>query len=296
MKILITGGLGFIFSHVTEYFVKKGWEVMVVDNNSEGSHPEIVDGSFAVYELDVSEEGWETHALQFDPDYIVHAASISDVDESIKKPLEIIASNAGGTLRVFELARKLKNLKKLLYVSTDEVYGECEHKKREDEIIFPRNPYALSKAFGSLARLTYDNTYPELRDKTIEIRMCNIFGPRQDTRKILPNIKKSIETGGPLFIHNGGQGYREYMYVKNVPPLIDLLLEKGDRTYNITLNEGFTVNDLIQECLKIKDNEFEITEGTREGMDLKYQMDNSRIMELGWKPEYTFLDGLNEYL
>lgn len=295
-KIVITGGLGFIFSHVTEYFVAKGWEVIVIDNLSEGSHPEIFDGSFKFYPGDISIPSTTQIILDYNPDYVIHAAAISDVDYSIQNPYETLKKNILGNLNVFEVCRKLPNLKKLLYVSTDEVYGECETRKSEEDIIFPKNPYACSKAVGSLMRLAFDNSYPELKDKTAETRFCNIFGQRQDKRKIIGAIKESINKGYEIPVHEEGKGYREYMYVKNIPPVIELILEKGNRTYNITLNDGFTVKDLITKSEKVTGKKVKTTVGKRPGMDLKYQMDNTRIKELGWKPIYDFETGLKEYL
>lgn len=295
-KILITGGLGFIFSHVTEYFVSLGWDVVVIDDRGIGSHPEIIDGSFSFYLQDCASEEAQEIILQEKPDYIIHAAAISDVDQSIKDPEYVLKQNVLSTINVFEASRFLPNLKKLLYVSTDEVYGECEEKKTEESIIFPKNPYSVSKAFGSLLRIAYDSTYQNMKDKTCEVRMCNIFGDRQDTRKILPLIKNSLNTGKTLTVQNGGTGFREYLHVSNVPPLMELLLEKGDRVYNITLNDGYTVNGLIEKCQSITDKEINTTETHRPGMDMKYQMDNSRIMELGWSPKTTISNGLENYL
>ncbi len=295
-KVLIIGGLGFIFSHVTEYMVSQGYEVVVIDNLSEGSHPEIINGKFKFYEEDVSSTRAFDIILFENPDYIIHAAAYSDVDGSIRFPIKVINNNFNTTLNVFEAARKCPRLKKLVYVSTDEVYGECEHKKKEEEIIFPKNPYACSKAFGSLLRLTYDNTYPELKDKTCETRFCNIFGERQDTRKIMPLIKESIYLGTSIPVHNGGKGYREYMYVKNIPEVVELIMLKGNRTYNVTLNDGFTVEELIKVSKNVSGNTISTHESNRPGMDMKYQMDNARILELGWKPRYTFEEGIKEYL
>ena len=296
-KILITGGLGFIFSHVTEYFVAKGWQVVVIDNQSAGSHPEIIDGSFTYHDFDVSDSRVQNIILEENPEYVVHAAAISDVDYSIKNPHEVIAKNMLGNLHLFEACRRLPLLKKFIYISTDEVYGECEHRKDESEIIFPRNPYACSKAAGSLMRIAYDNTYAELMDKTAETRFCNVFGPRQALPKIMPLIKESIEQGSTVSVHNKGAGYREYLYVKNIPPVIDLILEKGNRTYNVTDNSGYSVSDLIEKVEELTGKKVTVQPGHRPGMDLKYQMDGTRIRsELGWIPPYSFEDGLKEYL
>lgn len=307
-RVLITGGLGFIFSHVTEHFLKNGYDVMVVDNLSAGSHPELIkefglitaeegSGRFTFVEYDVSFQPVIPIITTFDPHYIIHAAAISDVDYSIKQPVKTIQANVNGTINVFEAARKVKNLEKLLYVSTDEVYGECDHPKVEDEIIFPKNPYSLSKAFGSIMRLAYDNTYPELKDKTVETRFCNVFGPRQDDRKIIPAIKRALNGGKPLELHNGGDGYRQYIHVSEIPPLIGGLLEFGNRTYNITTNEGLTVNELVYHAEKITGKTVAKKPGKRSGMDIKYQMNGARIQhELGWNPEKKFMDHFEEYL
>ncbi len=295
-KVIITGGLGFIFSYVTEYFVKKGYEVVVIDDLSVGSHPEIIDESFRFYEVDCADTDVQDIIIRENPDYIIHAAAISDVDFSIKDPEYTLKQNVNATINVFEAARFCKNLKKLLYVSTDEVYGECEIKKTEEDIIFPKNPYSASKAFGSLLRLAYDNTYLSMKNKTCETRFCNVFGGRQDNRKILSVIKEKIDKGGVIPVHNGGKGYREYIYVKNIPPIVELILLQGDRTYNITTNDGFTVEQLINKCSELSEVEVGTTESHRPGMDLIYQMDNTRVKELGWTPLYTFEQGFREYL
>jgi len=288
-KLVITGGLGFIFSHVTEYFVAKGWEVVVLDNLSAGSHPEILNDSFKHIDLDVSKREVIGKIIEEAPDYVIHAAAYSDVDGSIKMPEVIFFNNAVSTLWIFEACRLMPQLKRLIYVSTDEVYGECEHRKREDEIIFPRNPYSLSKAVGSLMRLAYDNTYKDLLDKTSETRFCNVFGPRQDARKIIPAIKRALDTGEPVPLHNDGIAYREWLYVKDIPPVVEkILLNVGEgRTYNVTDNVGYTVSQLIQKAEEIAGKPIPVVPAGRKGMDLKYQMDGSRLkMEFGWEPQF----------
>jgi dTDP-glucose 4,6-dehydratase len=295
IKVLITGGLGFIFSHVTEYFVSKGYDVVVIDNETVGSHPEIIDGSFTYFKDDVFSKESYDFIVKHNPDYIIHAAAISDVDFSIQNPNETIYKNNQSIVNVFEAARKCSNLKKLVYISTDEVYGECEYRKQETDIIFPKNPYACSKAFGSLLRITYDNTYPELKDKTAETRFCNVFGERQDDRKIMSAIKESILNDKIIPIHNGGKGSREYIYIGNIPEAVELVMLKGNRVYNITLNDSYTVTELIDKVQQVTSKKVNTVESQRSGMDLKYQMDNSRILELGWKPKFTFEEGIKKY-
>ncbi len=295
-KILITGGLGFIFSHVTEYFVNKGWNVVVVDNLSEGSHPEILDHSFTHYNAHTAHSSVIDIVLKENPEYLIHAAAITDVDYSIRESLRTIQKNTLGTAHLFEAARQLPNLKKFIYVSTDEVYGECEHRMREDEILQPKNPYSCSKAAGSLMHASYHNTFPHLQGKLAETRFCNVFGPRQDKAKILARIKYSLKTNTSIPVHNDGKGCREYMYVKNIPPAIDLILEKGTGVYNVTLNDSYTVKDLIAKSTEVTGKKILTHEAHRTGMDMRYQMDSARIRDLGWKPLYTFEEGAKEYL
>lgn len=294
--VVITGGLGFIFSHVTEHFVKKGWRVVVVDNLSEGSNPDIVDGSFVHHDLHMANPEVVDAIVAEAPDYLIHAAAITDVDYSIREPYRTLRKNALGTLHAFEAARRLPDLKKFMYIGTDEVYGECDHPMKESEVLLPRSPYSASKAMGSLVRTAYENTYPTLAGRTVDVRMCNIFGPRQDTRKILPQIKKSIETGYSIPLHNGGTGFREYLYVKNVPRAIELILEKGEGAYNVTANDGLTVRDLIARAEAVTGKKVTTHDSRRPGMDQKYQVDATRMRELGWRPDYSFDEGLAEYL
>lgn len=301
-KLLVTGCAGFIFSHVVDYFLDKGWRVVGIDDLTAGSHPELLDGwretgRFTFYHRDCAELSIQDLIISEEPDYIIHASAISDVDFSIKDPEFTLRQNILSIINVFEAARFLPNLKKLLYVSTDEVYGECEEKKNEGDIIFPKNPYAASKAVGSLLRLAYDNTYLSIKGKTCETRFCNVFGDRQDERKVLSRIKKSFNEGTTIPVQNGGKGYREYIYVKNIPPVIDLLLEKGHRVYNVTNNDGYTVEELLKKCEEVAGIKATTTEAHRPGMDMKYQMDGSRLRdEFGWTPLYSFEDSLKDYL
>lgn len=294
--VVITGGLGFIFSYVTEYLVAKGWNVVVIDNFSEGSHPEIIDGSFVHHNAHMANKKVVDLICKENPDFLIHAAAITDVDYSIREPYRTLAKNMMGAAHAFEAARQMPDLKKFIYIGTDEVYGECDHPMREDEIILPRSPYSCSKAFGSLMRVAYDNTYPELKGRTVELRMCNIFGERQDTTKIMPQLRKSINEGYSVPLHHDGAGYREFLYVKNIPPVIELLLQKGTGVYNMSENSGLTVQELIQKVETLTGAKVVTHPAQRSGMDRKYQIDSTRLREeLGWSPLYTFEEGLREY-
>ncbi len=300
-RVVILGSQGFIFSHVAEHLLAIGWDVYGFDNLSAGSHPELVDEfksrGMKFYEMDVSYARVIDAIVRIDPHYIIHAAAISDVDYSIKNPSKTLLANNNATTNAFEAARRCKNLKRLLYVSTDEVYGECDHPKEEHEILFPKNPYAVSKAYGSILRLAYDNTFPALRDKTVETRFCNVFGGRQDPRKIIPAIKRALDGVAPVSLHNGGSGYRQWIYIKEIPPIIRLLLERGHRTYNVTADEGHTVSDLIALAERITGKKVPTVPGNRSGMDMRYEMSSKRLRyEFRWNPTFSFTDAYRSVL
>ena len=306
-SVVITGSLGFIFSHVTEHFLASGWRVYGIDNHSAGSHQELIEGwengvkqgLYIHHKLDVSDERVIKLVADINPSYIIHAAANSDVDYSLAHAQDSLRNNTTGNINLFEAARKCTNLKKMLYVNTDEVYGESKYRKQEDEILFPKNPYSAGKATGALFRYAYDNSFPELKDKTTETRFCNVFGPRQDDRKVIPRIIHALNTGEPMPVHNDGTGYREYIYVKNIPPIVEQILTNSTqgRTYNITMNDGYTVKQVIDTIEKLTQKKVPTIQSHREGMDMKYQMDASRVTEeFDWLPEWSFTDGLTELL
>lgn len=295
-RVLITGGLGFIFSHVTQWFVAHGYDVTVVDGCFSYSHREILDGSFKFINADLAKEDAWRLIVDIDPEYIIHAAAMTDVDYALANPRLTVENNVDCTLNVFKGAKRLKNLKKLLYVNTDEVYGECEYPKSEEELLFPRNPYSASKAMCSFIRTSFDTSYESLRDKTAEVRMCNIFGQRQDSRKILPLLLHAIKTGDAIPLQEGGNGYREYLEVSNVAAALQLVLERGNRVYNLTAQEGFTVNEIIGKIEEITGKKINTYPASRAAHDRAYRMDNARIKELGWSPILSFEEGLKQYV
>ena len=301
-KIIITGNLGFICSHITDYFISKGYYVYGIDNHSVGSHPELITswektGQYTHTRIDVSDEKIIDLVVKINPTFIIHGAAVSDVDESIRHPMFVIKQNTLGNLYMMEAARKCSFLKKYLFLCTDEIFGECELRKKEDDLMFPTKPYAASKATGAIFRYAYDISFPQLVNKTVETRFCNIFGPRQDSRKVIPRIIESIKTGKPVSVHNEGLGRREYLHIDNIPPLMEKVLMKGSRTYNITANESFTVNELIKYIEHLTDKKVPTIRGHRPGMDHNYSMDSTRFKEeFDWKPIVSFKKGLKELL
>ncbi len=282
-RILITGGLGFIFSHVTEYFAQQGNTVTVLDNLSDGSHPELLekwqDLPITFYKGDVNDilllqKKW----LGIGFDYIVHAAAESNVDKSIDNQKAFIHSNIYGTYSILEYARQFHQaLQGFLYVNTDEVYGATEHwcdaKKHP---INPSNPYSASKAAGGGFCWAYNNTYGLPMQ---EIRMCNIVGRRQATTKLLPRVIERIQKGQAIPVYDGGEQTREYMDVRDVPKLIEYVLDDGrEEIVNLTFNQEHSTMQVIETVARILGKQPKLEPSSRPGHDKRYRIMPSPLL------------------
>jgi len=286
-RILITGGLGFIFSHVAEYFAAKNNSVVVLDNLSDGSHPELLEKWKDIKDIksviaDVVDIGdHEPELGQFD--YIVHAAAESNVDKSIENQRAFLHSNINGTFAVLEFARRQENLKKVLYTNTDEVYGSTTTWCTTNDALNPCNPYSAAKAAAGHLCWAYYNTY---QLPVQETRMCNIIGCRQANTKILPRVIERIQKGESMPIYDGGEQTREYMDVRDVAPLVERVLEDGRETiFNLTFNQEYSILELVKEVEKTLGKKVKKIPASRPGHDKHYRMSPSDVMfnEVGHK-------------
>jgi len=293
--ILITGGLGFIFSHVTEYFASRGHKVTVIDNVSAGSHPELEeewkDSEITLIKADINsfELQWLAHGdPNLDchsgdeisekgrgPDIIIHAAAESDVDKSIHNQKAFLHSNVNGTLAMLEFARNW-GCKQFLYINTDEVYGSRNEWCTPEMVIQPANPYSASKAAGGHMCWAYANTYGLNMQ---EVRMCNIIGQRQATTKLLPRLIDRIQNGEEMPIYDGGTNTREYMDVRDVAPLLERVLESEmNAIFNLTSNQEMSILEVLEAVERALDKKAKITPSSRPGHDTRYRMAPHGIM------------------
>ena len=282
-RILITGGLGFIFSYVAEYFANKGHRVTVLDNLSDGSHPELLekwqDLQIEVTKGDVNDiQEMQKQWLGIGFDIIIHAAAESNVDKSIDNQKAFLQSNVYGTYSMLEYARQFADpLRKFLYINTDEVYGATEHWcDPHKHPTSPSNPYSASKASGGSFCWAYHNTYGIPMQ---EVRMCNIIGQRQATTKLLPRVLYCIQNDEPIPVYDGGSQSREYMDVRDVPPLIEAVLEnRKEDIYNLTFNQEHTTMEVIAAAAKALGKKPRLMEATRPGHDQRYRMMPGKVM------------------
>ena len=317
-KILITGGAGFIGSHVIRLFVNKYLDCQVfnldkltyagnlenlsdVENESNYTFikGDIVDGEF-INQL------FEKH--QFDS--VIHLAAESHVDRSITNPMEFIYTNVVGTVNLLNAAKNLWKddfSGKLFYhVSTDEVYGSLDNGGffLETTPYDPQSPYSASKASCDHFVRAYQNTF----SLPIVVTNCsNNYGPNQFPEKLIPLFINNILNKKPLPVYGKGENVRDWLYVVDHAHAIDVIFHKGKigETYNIGGFNEWKNLDLIKVLCKTVDEKTGNPEGTSEklisyvkdraGHDLRYAIDASKIMnELDWEPSLQFEEGIGK--
>ncbi|MCK4733140.1 MAG: dTDP-glucose 4,6-dehydratase [Methanophagales archaeon] len=294
MKILVTGGLGFIGSNFVRYMADKT-EIIVVDALKYGSNEnnlgdldyKFVKGDICDYDLMAQ--------LVKGVDAIVNFAAETHVDRSISNPFAFIESNVIGTYTLLEAMRKVNPEAKLVHIGTDEVYGDIEKGSfKEGDMLKPSSPYSASKASADMFVLAYARTYGL---NAVITRCTNNYGPYQFPEKLIPKAIIRAKMDMSIPIYGTGKNVRDWIFVEDHCEAINLVLEKGERgeIYNVSGGEEKTNLAVINELLEVmaKNDLIEFVED-RPGHDLRYSLDSSNIRELGWKPKHGFEDGLKE--
>lgn len=314
-RILITGGLGFIFSYVAEWLVAHGHDVLILDACRDGSHPELIQEyqrlGMAVYQNDINEiEAAYNHdrtimdftgdgnTLNRQFDYIIHAAAESNVDKSIADGSMFYASNIAGTHVMLRWARRTqRKLKQFLFINTDEVYGSRADYPTPDAKFNPSSPYAASKAAASCLANCYRVTF-DLPVK--EFRLCNVIGKRQATTKLIPRAISCLLNKAVFPVYDGGEATREYLDVRLIGLIIehfwamcgiglDTRLSSRD-VQHITLNQERSISQVLAELSALTNKQFIIGEGHRPGHDMCYTMRRAGWLDV--LPSIHFTDTL----
>lgn len=313
--LLITGGAGFIGSHLVTLLVKKYSDYRIVNLDtltyagnlanltSIESEPNYVFEKADITDASRMQELFDKY--QFDG--VIHLAAESHVDRSISNPMEFIMTNIVGTVNLLNAARaswKDKMEGKLFYhISTDEVYGSLgeEGKFVESTPYDPRSPYSASKASSDHLVRAYHHTF----GMPVVISNCsNNYGPFQFPEKLIPLFIHNILTNKPLPVYGKGENVRDWLYVEDHAKAIDLIFHKGrvGETYNIGGDNEWQNIQLIRELCGIMDRKLGRAEGEsaklityvkdRAGHDLRYAIDATKVKsELGWAPEIKFTEG-----
>lgn len=317
--ILITGGAGFIGSHVVRLFVNSypNYKIVNLDKLTYAGNLEnltdIENKPNYVFEKgDIVDAAFINQLFQkYQFDGVIHLAAESHVDRSITNPMEFVMTNVIGTVNLLNAAKELwKNNyegKRFYHVSTDEVYGELHNPEdffTETTPYDPRSPYSASKASSDHFVRAYGNTYK----LPVVITNCsNNYGPNHFPEKLLPLMINNILNNTPLPVYGKGENVRDWLFVVDHARAIDTVYHKGviGETYNIGgFNEWKNIDIVLLVC-RTMDKKLGRPEGTSEklityvtdraGHDLRYAIDATKIMnELGWKPSLQFEEGLEK--
>ncbi len=309
-KILITGGAGFIGSHVVRYFVKKypDYQIYNLDKltyagNLENLKDVESESNYHFIKADIVDKDtifslFRKHRF----DGVIHLAAESHVDRSITNPTEFIFTNIVGTANLLNAVREIWDNtegKVFYHISTDEVYGSLGETGyfTEETAYDPRSPYSASKASSDHLVRAYFETY----GLPTKISNCsNNFGSYQFPEKLIPLIINNIKHNKPLPIYGEGKNIRDWLFVEDHVRAIDLVFHKGKtgETYNIGGSNEWTNIDLVRKICRITDKKLNRTQPAeslisfvkdRAGHDLRYAIDSSKIQrELGWEPSPDF--------
>ena len=321
-NILITGGAGFIGSHVVRHFVTNYPEYNIVNLDKltyAGNLDNLRDiekcNNYTFVQGDICDlEAVLALLKERNIDGIIHLAAESHVDRSISNPFEFAQTNVLGTLSLLQAARHYwESLperyegKKFYHISTDEVYGALELDGgmfREDTPYAPHSPYSASKASSDHFVRAFHDTYGM---PTVISNCSNNYGPNQYPEKLIPLFIKNICEGKPLPVYGKGENVRDWLYVEDHAAAIDLIFHKGGvaETYNIGGNNEWRNIDLIKLLIKEVDLKLGNPEGhslplityvtDRAGHDLRYAIDSSKLQrELGWSPSLCFEEGIKK--
>ncbi|OCG03224.1 dTDP-glucose 4,6-dehydratase [Gilliamella sp. wkB112] len=325
MKILVTGGAGFIGSAVVRYLINFTHNhVINIDKLTYAANLQslqMVSNNERYYfeQIDIcNREALNRIFRQYQPDAVLHLAAESHVDKSINNSVSFIETNIIGTFTLLEasrfywnsLSKKLKESFRFIHVSTDEVYGDLKNTElsfTELTPYVPNNPYSASKASSDHLVSAWYQTYGL---PTIITHSTNNYGPFQHTEKLIPLVIYNAINGKPLPIYGDGSQIRDWLYVEDHVKALYQVLKKGKigETYNIGSNNEYKNIDLVYAICEILDElvpnhpigvkqykDLIQFVADRLGHDYRYAIDSSKIeKELGWKPQENFISGLRK--
>lgn len=317
-NILITGGAGFIGSHVVRRFVKHYPDYNIVNldkltyaGNLENLKDIEKSPNYQFVRADITDAA-EINSLfeKYQFDGVIHLAAESHVDRSISHPMDFVFTNVVGTVNLLNAAKHIwkdrMDGKVFYHVSTDEVYGELgdEGKFTEDTPYSPNSPYSASKASSDHFVRAYHHTYK----LPIKLSNCsNNYGSHHFPEKLIPLMINNIMSKKPLPVYGKGENVRDWLFVEDHAAAIDLIFHRGviGETYNIGGNNEWKNIDLVRLLCRMMDRKLNRQEGESEqlitfvgdraGHDFRYAIDSGKLMnQLGWSPSVTFEQGLEK--
>lgn len=293
-KILVTGGTGFIGSHLVEELVKMNAKVLVIDLKLHPKSYFVINSLQKKVKLeliDIAKRNKIKQIIsQFKPDYIFHLAAEAIVNNSYDNPYKTFQTNVMGTVSVLEAARALSSVKGIIVASSDKAYGKTKKAYTEDSPLKGDHPYDVSKSATDLIAQTYYKTYGL---PVVVTRFGNVYGEGDfHSDRIIPGICESIVNDKILLIRSNGKYVRDYIYVKDVVNGYKFLAERIERikgeAFNVSSNNTYSVLDLIKKAEKILNKKIKYKILNIAKNEIPYQhLTDTKIRKLGWGNRYS---------
>jgi dTDP-glucose 4,6-dehydratase len=301
MKLLVTGGAGFIGSNFIRHMLAShpGIGIVNLDVLTYAGNPDTIkdldlDPRYTFVRGDICDPGVADAAMA-GVDAVVHFAAETHVDRSITDPSAFVRTNVLGTHVLLECAKNY-GIKTFIHVSTDEVYGSTKKGSfSETDHLHPSSPYSASKAGSDLLALSYFTTY----DLPVIVTRCtNNFGPYQFPEKLIPLFITNLINNQKVPIYGTGQNVRDWIHVRDHCSAIDFLLARGQagEIYNIGGGNEKTNLEITRLILAKLNRSSSMIEYVRDrpGHDFRYSLDCSKLIAMGWKPAYTFNEAIED--
>ena len=308
IKVLVTGGLGFIGSNLINLLLSKKYKVLNIDKVSYASNFYNTikfknNKNYKFVKCDLNNiKNLEKIIDKFKPQVIFNVAAETHVDRSIDGPKNFIFSNIIGTFNILEILRKSKKKIRLIHISTDEVYGDViKGRSKEDDAYKPSSPYAASKASSDHLIYSYIRTYKIDANIT---NCSNNFGPNQHPEKLIPKLIYNIINNKKLPIYGKGVNSREWIYVEDHCEAILKVYKSGKPGEFYNIGSNYNINNLTvvkklisvaKKKIKLGNNVKIIFVQDRPGHDMRYAINSNKIKKnLKWKPKTNFMSGLEK--
>lgn len=298
MKIVVTGGCGFIGSNFIKYIIKKypDYRILNIDKLTYAGNPDNLEDiefhrNYKFLKKDICDRTIEEDIKEYD--VIINFAAESHVDRSISEPEAFLKTDIFGTFNLLEISRKNK-IKKFIQISTDEVYGSIEDGSfTEESPLNPSNPYSASKASADLLTLSYFKTY----HLPINIvRSTNNYGPNQYPEKFIPLFITNALENKELPLYGDGMNVRDWLFVEDNCRAIDIIVHRGKEgeIYNISAGNEKPNIYVAKKIVELTERDEKLIKFVKDrpGHDRRYSIISEKLRKLGWRPLVSFEKGL----
>ncbi|RIO50927.1 NAD-dependent epimerase/dehydratase family protein [Staphylococcus hominis] len=305
MKILITGGAGFIGSHIAEFYDSNNHEVFILDNLETGKRKNVhfIDEKHFFNESVTNQLFIKNIIKKYQFDIVIHLAAVVNVVDTINDPIKSHKVNIKGTLDILEANKKFNsNLKKFIFASSAAIYGNTDSlPKQVESYIDPESPYAIEKYAGEQYTKLYFNLY---NLPTTSLRFFNVFGPRQDPSSpysgVISIMNEKFKTNGEFTFFGDGNQTRDFIYVKDLVQAIDIIIQNNNTNghiYNLGTGVPSSLKDIFDNFTNLFNKQIEYNYSIERKGDIRHSYANiDGLSSLGYKPKYTVEKGLQEYI